>query len=192
MNSIRVHRLPKTLNPVLLETHSRPLRFARLKSLQLDAQAFVSKYEDEILQPPEFWLNRLRPANCQHFVAVASPQDDSKDVEYKAFMVVLAASAPTEVHDLPTYVLAAFWVNPEMRGQKVGSRVVEESIQWIREDARKHGWEQIQYQLEVKSSNHRAINLYERLGFSSQSEDKRADATAEDQLTKMSMKIDIS
>lgn len=195
MTDIRVYRLPKTTDPTLLETQSRPMRLARLKSLRLDPQAFKSKYEDEFTQPPEFWLNRLRTENCQHFVAVASPQDDPKGVEYKAFMVVLAASASasTEEHDLPSYVLAAFWVDPDMRGQKVGSKIVEESIRWIREDARKHGWKRIQYQLEVRPSNRRAIHLYDRLGFSFVKEDSEEDAAAaEDCLTKMGMSIDIS
>lgn len=195
MADIKVYRLPKTTDPVLLNTHSRPLRLARLKALQVDAKAFKSKYEDEITQPPEFWLNRLRPENCQHFVAEVPSSNDTKDVEYKAVMVVLSPSIPMEEHNIPTYMLAAFWVDPEVRGRKVGSKVFEESVQWVREDARKNDWKQIRYELHVKPSNDRAINLYNRLGFlpvSKSSEEEEEETTPDDYLAEMRMTIDIS
>jgi ribosomal protein S18 acetylase RimI-like enzyme len=107
-------------------------------------------------------------------------------------MVVLASSAPTEEQNVPTYELAAFWVDPDMRGQKVGSRIVEESIRWIREDASKNGWKQTRYQLNVKPENHRAINLYNRLGFSFVNKSNESDSSAEDGLVKMSMNINVS
>lgn len=192
MAEVRVYRLPKTTDPVSLETISKPMRLARLRSLQLDPKAFKSKYEDEVTKPPEFWLNRLRPENCQHFVAEVPSSDESKDVEYKAFMVVLAPSTPTEEHSMPTYMLAAFWVDPEMRGQKIGSKIIQESVQWIREDASRNGWEKIRYELGVKPDNYRAINLYNRLGFSSKSKGEEEDPTSDDYLLEMRMTIDIS
>ena len=107
-------------------------------------------------------------------------------------MVVLAASTLTEEHSIPTYKLAAFWVDPEMRGQKIGSKIVEESIQWIREDARKNGWKRIRYELGVRPDNYRAVNLYNRLGFSSVSKDSEQDPTSDDGLVEMRLTINIS
>lgn len=168
------------------------MRNARLRSLQEDAASFKSKYEDEVGQPLEFWLNRLRPENCQHFVATTEPWDGFENTEFKAFMVVLTEDVTNKKHNIPTYTLAAFWVAQEIRGQNVGSRMVEESVQWIKEDARRNCWPRVRYRLSVEPNNHRAINLYSRLGFSvvnrgSEEDDDRFD----DGFSEMRMSINV-
>lgn len=166
MADVKIYRLPKTTDSELLAAQSGPMRNARLRSLQEDAASFKSKYEDEVGQPPEFWLNRLRPENCQHFVATTDPWDGIENTEFKAFMVVLTEDLASKKHNIPTYMLAAFWVAQEVRGQNVGSRMIEESVQWIKEDARWNCWPRVRYRLGVEPNNHRAIKLYSRTGFS--------------------------
>lgn len=193
MANIRIYRLPKTTDVVELEAQSKPMRIARLKSLRQDPASFISKYEDEVDQPQEFWHGRLSPDDCQHFVAVAAQSNDSTPTEFKAFMVVLSPKATSEQHGIPTYQLAAFWVDPEVRGQKIGSRIVDESIRWLREDVRLHGWTQARYQLHVAPDNHRAIRLYDRLGFSAIIKtDEEDDDSFEGRFVEMRMNIDVT
>lgn len=165
MTTINIFRLPKSVDPDVLLAQSIPMRAARLRSLHEDAASFKSKYEDEIRQPREFWLNRLRPDDCQHFIATMSQETSPQGVEYKAVMVVLTEDISNKKHQIPTYLLAAFWVAQEIRGQKVGSRLVEESIRWIKEDAKVKGWSEVRYHLGAEPNNHRAVKLYTRLGF---------------------------
>lgn len=192
MADITIYRLPKTTDLQVLIALSRPMRIARLRSLQEDPESFKSKYEDEIEQPLEFWLNRLKPEDCQHFVATTTPPDDPENVEFKAFMVVISESVSDKKHNIPTYFLAAFWVASELRGQRVGTRVVEESIRWVKEDAKMKGWTRICYRLAVAPNNRRVLNLYNRLGFSMVSKGSEEDDDGfEDDFFEMRMSIDI-
>lgn len=193
MADINIYRLPKTTDHEVLEAQSRPMRLARLRSLQEDAASFKSKYEDEIDQPPDFWLNRLRPKDCQHFIATTTSWSGAEDIEFKALMVVLTDNISNKKHQIPTYHLAAFWVAHELRGQKVGSRMIEESIEWIKEDASMKGWTQIRYRLGVEPNNDRAIKFYTRLGFSMVSRGSENDDDGfEDDFFEMRMSIDVS
>lgn len=187
MADIRIYRLPKTTDPTVLEAQSRSMRVARLRSLQSDPQSFKSRYEDEILQPTAFWHDRLKPENVQHFVAISSSTEDTETPEYKAFMVVIADDIKGQ-HDVLSYFLGAFWVDPETRNQKIGSRIVDASIIWLKNEARARGWTQVHYRLNVAPDNHRAISLYKRLGFEIVEKQQRDD----DGFLSMAMTIDVS
>lgn len=146
MDNISIVRFPKSEDTEVLIKQSRPMRIARLKSLKSDPTHFYSKFENESNQDTEFWLNRLRPRHVQHFVAVCSEKPIEKTealvldaaTEFKGFAVVVneyeaelaektteGATAPESItNDLPTYFLAAMWVDTSLRGHGIGSRII--------------------------------------------------------------------
>lgn len=214
MANVTIYRLPKTEDSQILATQSRPLRLARLQSLQFDAQSFSSKYDDEVKQPEgsDFWLNRLRPKHVQHFVAVQSdgssalgqtlPIDQS--TEFKGVLVLIneyeekleenanmgVTSQAISEDELPNLFLGAFWVDGGLRGQGIGARMVNDSIVWLVEDARSKNWPKIRYRVTVKKSNDGAIKLYKKLGFSRIEDDKRRVHDESDGFIELSMIID--
>lgn len=212
MSNVRIYRLPKSEDLNVLATQSRPLRIARLKSLQADPTSFYSKYENEVNQDREFWLDRLRPKFVEHFAAVISDTNHHSDgllaiddtTEFPAVGVVIneyeeeladAAQSDNNLQNekgetLPAYLLAALWVDRSIRGQGVGSRMINESIAWVREDAKNRGWPKVRYRVTALHDNNRAMKLYESLGFhvdrvKLQGQDK------DDVFTEMSMILDI-
>lgn len=184
-----VHRLAKTHDDVELRIQARATREIRLRSLKLDPEKFYSRYENEVKQPLDFFVDRLRPAWAEHFVATVimyeSIRDDHGDPvldehsKFEAILVMInehAKKEETAIKEgqskldlseecLPTYSLAAIWVAPEYRGQKLGSRMIVESLQWLRGDAAERGWKRVRCQLVVKATNVNAIRLYRRFGF---------------------------
>lgn len=208
MDKITIVRFPKSADTEVLMKQSRPMRIARLKSLQSDPTHFYSKFENESNQDTEFWLNRLRPGHVQHFVAVCSekpiekPDDLVLDAatEFKGFAVVvneyeaeLAERAKegevayeSSTRDLPTYFLGAMWVDTSVRGQGIGSRIIQESIAWIKEDARTKGWPKVRYRTTALHGNDRAANLYRSLGFDIDQDDRYRESE-QDLATHLSM-----
>lgn len=178
MTNTIIYRLPKSNDIDELTAQMRPMKEARLRSLKQDPEKFYSRYENEVDQPAEFWIDRLRPKNVQHFVAVAvkgKPQWElevvDEQTQFMAFMVVIKefedvlANAEDEGAKLPTYFLAAVWVDSSLRGHGVGSRMIQQSIEWIKEDASEHGLQKVRYRLAAIEGNDRAVELYIKLGF---------------------------
>jgi len=92
--------------------------------------------------------------------------------------------------ELPKYFLGVVWVDPLMRGQGIGSKIIKESIDWIKQDARANSLLRVRYRLAAMEGNDRAVALYTRLGFSID-QAKRTDAAETDTETAMSMIIEI-
>lgn len=212
MSNIRIYRLPKSEDLDVLKTQSRPLKIARLKSLKEDPANFYSKYENEINQNQEFWLDRIRPRFVEHFTAVISDTNGSSDetltiddkTEFISVGVVIneyeeeladAAQAGTTLQvqpseKTPVYFLGVLWVDKSLRGQGVGSRMINESIAWIKEDAKSRGWPKVRYRVTALDGNARAIKLYQSLGFDIDRV-KVQGQDPDDVFTDMSMVLDI-
>lgn len=195
MANIRVCRLHKTNDEEVLKAQSPPFRTARLKSLQSDPASFRSKYESEVDQPIEFWIDRLRPAHVQHFMLIDLPEADihfegSKsaqgvnlrpDVQIMGFMVVIntseaARTQKPDAHEmemekkdnpegLETYWMAALWIDPSLRGQQFARKIIEASIGWMKEDAKARSLRKVRYRTTALQGNNRAVKVYEKNGF---------------------------
>ena len=199
---IFIRRLPKSNDIEVLKAQMRPLKEVRLRSLELDPQNFYSKYENEIKQPDNFWIDRMRPEYVQHFVAVSAETGADADTideqtKFTSFLVVVREYNVSEDQadvgqkaELPKYFLGVVWVDPLMRGQGIGSKIIKESIDWIKQDARANSLLRVRYRLAAMEGNDRAVALYTRLGFSID-QAKRTDEAETDTETAMSMIIDI-
>lgn len=214
MANVHIYRLPKSSDPEVLETQIRQqmplLKALRLTSLQADPQNFYSKYDDEVNQPDSFWLDRIRPMSAQHFVAVAShgqtqvdPEIDEK-TKALGYLVLIRESSndqanvqqqhsgqgETNSKDLPTYFLAVTAIDPAVRSQGIGSKLIRESMIFVKDDARRLGWPTIRYRLGVKASNIRALQLYRKLGFEIDQDPRPEEKEAEDEVL-MCMRMDL-
>lgn len=187
-HTVHIWRLPKTSDLTELQTQAKATREVRLRSLKLDSEKFYSKYEDEVKQPLDFFVDRLKPAWVEHFVAAVvgdqamfdeqhAPRADEYN-KFEAILVMINEHAKGEEGAtlrqsgfnvaegyLPTYSLAAVWVAPEYRGQRLGSEMIAKSLGWLKEDAIKRGWRRARCQLGAKPTNGDAIRLYRRFDF---------------------------
>lgn len=184
---IHIWRFPKPKDLTQLQIQAQATREIRLRSLKLDPEKFYSKHDDEVKQALDFFMGRLRPDWVEHFVATEVTDQTKLDQKgnpildensiFEAILVMINENAkeeekrsgdndPSAAQEcLPTYSLAAIWVDPEHRGYKLGSRMISESLRWLREDALQRGWKRVLCQLAVKPSNEAAIRLYHRFGF---------------------------
>ena len=206
-----IHHLAKSTDDEVLKLQSRPMRLARLKSLQTDPTHFTSKYEHEVKQEEEFWLARLRPAHVQHFAVLTTDNDQTDSTcilfddstVFHGFMVVTneyeeettdAANAGRLVDqkvmdEIPTYFMAAFFVDQVLRSQGIGSRIIQASIDWVRKDGKAKGWPRVRYRVTALQGNDRAVGLYLRNGFKVDITNKQGDM-ADDIYTELSMIIE--
>ncbi|OQU96841.1 hypothetical protein CLAIMM_02869 [Cladophialophora immunda] len=122
MASFSVHTLPNPApdHDTLLEYSSR-LKALRLRSLKEDAKSFISRYDSEVSQSEEFWLNRLRDDQATHLILVRHDALSQKwnllEHQWVGFVVIVAPN-PKNVDDAgrpsPTeWYMAALYVEPE-------------------------------------------------------------------------------
>ena len=126
------------------------LRDARLAALRETPEAFVSRYADEALKPPEFWLERAAQNATGDRVATFVIEHDGVFIGTVTGLR-LAASEPAE--------LVGMWVAPDARRNGLGRRLVEAACAW----AAATGAERIE--VSVHLPNKPAQTLYERAGF---------------------------
>lgn len=205
-----VYRLPKSEDDEVLKIQSRPMKLIRLKSLQLDPASFHSKYDVEVKYEQELWLSRLRGKHVQHFVlmSVDDTHDEKREIplddttEFLGVMVVIneyeeesvAQTKSGKVADsnswsVPTYFLGYLYVDSSLRSQGLGTKIIKESIAWIKEDARSKDWPSVRYRVTAMHGNDRAVNLYVRNGFKVDSIGKHGD-DSDDVYTQLSMVIE--
>jgi len=166
-----VYTLPKVgLEDSTFQEYSKRLRILRLKSLQADPDSWVSIYESEADQPPEFWWKRLREPRAVHHVLVRNdPSTDSSDTksallagEWIGFVVMIIPGAEDRT---PEYDMSALYIDAEARGLGLGKRMVQKVIDTVRQHETKVGEELPFCTASVRHGNESALGLYQKLGF---------------------------
>ncbi|KIW95384.1 uncharacterized protein Z519_03968 [Cladophialophora bantiana CBS 173.52] len=174
MSFFSIHTLPSPAldHNTLLEYSSR-LKALRLRSLKEDAKSFISRYESEVAEPEEFWLDRLRDDRATHLILVrhnALAQESTLlGHQWVGFVVIIAPnrkkvdeagrSSSAEWH------MAALYVEPEVRDQGLGKRLVRATIDYIRTNSSSEHDESPCCLTSVVHGNDNALDLYQRLGF---------------------------
>ena len=126
-------------------------RDIRLASLAADPGAFASTHEREAAFDEAIWRLRLTTGPLGKPNAVFLTSDESGKPAGTATV------AYTEHHPAP--MLVAMWVDPLVRGRRIGASLVEAAVAWATE----RGDEAMV--LWVVRDNATAIALYERCGF---------------------------
>lgn len=173
--SVRALPIPVPDQHTLLEYSAR-LKALRLKSLKHDTGSFISKYESEVNEPPEFWLKRLTDPRAVHLVLCRHDSDDPSDTiqltllrsQWVGFVVIIApdrnkdeAAAPT----VPEWQMAALYVEAEVRGQSLGKRLVQATMDYIRNNSSSSAGSPPFCMTSVRHGNDLALQLYQKLGF---------------------------
>jgi ribosomal protein S18 acetylase RimI-like enzyme len=172
MASFSIDLLPNPApdHDTLLEYSARFKRL-RLRALKEDSRSFISKYENEVAQQQDFWLNRLMADRVVHLVLA---QEDGVNTnktllqkQWVGFVVISAApnnqaldsSSPAE------WYMAAAYIEPEVRGQGLGKRLVQATIDYIKDQASTEDSKHVCCSTSVRHGNDNALELYQRLGF---------------------------
>ncbi|OAP60619.1 hypothetical protein AYL99_05621 [Fonsecaea erecta] len=174
MASFSVHTLPNTApdHDTLLEYSSR-LKTLRLRSLKEDAKSFISKYESEVSQPECFWLKRLKDDRATHLVLLRHDTLTQKSTllehQWVGFVVIVAPDRK-EVNDAgqsspAEWYMAALYVEPEVRGQGLGKRLVQATIDHVRDNSSTEHGRSSCCLTSVVHGNENALDLYQKLGF---------------------------
>lgn len=109
MSYLSLHIVPrKPKSDQQWEEHAARQKLIRLRSLQEDADSFISKYESEVREPTSFWVNRLKDPTAWTILMVRSSEELPEDgeallrenVEWVAFCVMIDARQVTEVFDI--------------------------------------------------------------------------------------------
>lgn len=171
-----IERLPKPETDVALREQAMRLKHLRLRALRINPECFISRYEDEVEQEDEFWIERLRADNVNHWVAsVRHPSSAEQDTgtalsaEWCALLVVIKREneekQDSKKSDCDTYWFAAMWVEPEMRGHGIGSSLIRAAIGAGLRSSRDQMHSSVDFEIEALVNNERAIVLYQKLGF---------------------------
>jgi len=126
------------------------LRDARLAALEETPNAFVSRYAEEALEPPEFWLARATQAAGGEQIATFVAERDGRFVGTVTGLR-LVRPGPAE--------LVGMWVEATARRQGLGRRLVEQACRW----AATTGADRVEVSIHLP--NEPAQALYERAGF---------------------------
>jgi GNAT superfamily N-acetyltransferase len=132
-------------------TDAPSLREVRLRALWSDADAFGSSYEREVDRPSHAWDTRARESSLGSHQCVFVAETQSG-------FVGMAGAHTGDEEPFVRHVYG-MWVAPEARLIGVGTRLVEEIIQWATEAATQ------ELQLWVVDGNQPARRLFERTGF---------------------------
>ena len=124
-------------------------RTIRMKSLESDPAAFCTTLADVLGWEDSQWVERAREN--------ASSQNSS-------LWIAFLSNQPVGIVGIfmenSIFNLCHMWVDPAVRGKHLGRRLVETAIVWVR--SVDHS---AQIRLEVGTSQHEAIRLYTRCGF---------------------------
>lgn len=122
----------------------------RLLSLLDAPYAFSATYTESIQHPAEVWAERAERAarGGSEAIFLAHAGDE--------VVAMAGAYTPADPH---TRVIWGVWVEPGLRGQTLGSRMVETVVLW----AERAGADRVE--LWVTAANEPARALYEGLGF---------------------------
>jgi ribosomal protein S18 acetylase RimI-like enzyme len=140
---VEIRRIRADEGPILMRV--------RLLSLLDAPYAFRATYTDSIQRPAEHWAQRAAAAaaggTSAVFVAMANDEP----------VAIAGAFQPED--DPRARQVFGVWVEPALRGQGLGRRMVETVVSWA------DGVGADRTELWVSESNTPAVELYESLGF---------------------------
>jgi ribosomal protein S18 acetylase RimI-like enzyme len=186
MPHISRHILPKNIpdDSPWWEKYAWKVRAARLDSLKLDPNSFLSRYESEAKQPIEFTVGRLKEANAWTVVLVRSREEESPkdatvllrdDADCVGFCVMIdirsvsTSMTEREESDLSKkgadWFMAAVYVDRSVRGKGAGKSMIQFGIDAITDISRSKGVEGAVCVTNVMHGNNNALELYKKLGF---------------------------
>ncbi|HSJ29759.1 MAG TPA: GNAT family N-acetyltransferase [Acidimicrobiia bacterium] len=140
---VEIRRIRADEGPVLMRV--------RLLSLLDAPYAFGATYTDTIQRPAEHWAKRAETASAGGTSAVYLGMADGSPV------AIAGAFQPEDDPDC-RHVFGV-WVEPALRGQGLGRRIVETVVSWA------EGVGATRTELWVTEANTPAVELYEALGF---------------------------
>ena len=192
MAHLSIHLLSKDIpdDSPLWEKYAWRIRAARLDSLKLDPESFMSKYDFEVRQPIDFTIGRLKEPNAWTVVLVRTPNEAaSKDpdflldeaTEYVGFCVMVdtesvpASMSERDGHNYAEkggeWFMAAVYVDRSVRGTGAGKGMVQYGLEAIRDVSRKTGRNNAVCVTSVRHGNNNALELYKKVGFEIANED---------------------
>ena len=126
----------------------------RLAALQEAPYAFTARYEDAVQRTDAEWREQA--------ASRAVNPNDSTFLAFAGSEPVGMAGAYREPETPELMHLVAVWVVPEWRGSGVADSLIETICAWAASVGATH------ITAEVTDSNHRALRVYNRLGFVTQ------------------------
>jgi GNAT superfamily N-acetyltransferase len=143
------------------------LRDLRLRSLADSPDAFGQRAEDAALQPAAEWTATAKAAAAGERRAWFIAEIPHPGTGARAVGIVLGRRRPPD-----TLLIFSMWVDPSVRRQGVGSRIIAAAEAWAAT------WGARESVLWVFGGNDPAIRFYQRLGFTTDedSEDARTGA----------------
>lgn len=190
--SIEVVPFPAPDHATLLEYSAR-FKTLRLRSLKEDSTSFSSKYESEVNQPQEFWLNRLTDDRAVHLVLtreLTGVSDASLLQKQWVGLVVVVETVRATAISSSEWFMAAVYIEPEVRGQGLGKRLVQATIDHVKAHAPREGGMSLRINTSVLHGNNNALELYQRLGFHVIDPNERIEKEGTESLaTKLSMEL---
>lgn len=186
MSHLSYHLVPKDLpnDSPHWEKYAWRIRAARLDSLKLHPESFISRYESEAKQPIEFTIGRLKePVAWTVIVARNADEVASKepgvllrdDTEYVGYCVLVNIQAPSpssaEREGVDNskkgadWFMAAVYVDSSARGMGAGKKMIQFGLETIRKVSRDRGEAKAVCVTNVLHGNDTALGLYKKLGF---------------------------
>lgn len=176
--SFSIHTIPETASDksTFFEYSSR-LKKLRLESLKSDPDSWISVFESEVDQPPEFWFNRLSDPRAVHLVLVHDDPDSNSssgetstllESQWVGFVVIITPendSANEAGQPSSEYIMSALYVDSDFRGRGLGRRLVQATIQTVRDDVLRATVASPVCITNVRHGNDHALRLYQKLGF---------------------------
>ncbi|KIV88842.1 hypothetical protein PV10_08480 [Exophiala mesophila] len=168
MANFSVHVLP---NPpedeATFREYSNRLRTLRLKSLQSDPDKWISRYDSEIQEQPEFWWNRLRAEGVIHHVLVANAGNDKSSVQYllEGQWVGFVVTTCPALDMQPEYHIAAVYIDQDFRGRGLGKILMREVLNTVKAEVSKATQPSPYCTIGSLHGNEVAARLYQSMGF---------------------------
>jgi ribosomal protein S18 acetylase RimI-like enzyme len=134
-------------------------RIIRLEGLKNSPEAFGSSYEEEQLDPIDFYKSRLESDTAYTFGAF--------EKEELAGVVTLVKETKVKLKHKAS--IFAMYVSPDYRGRGIGKKLMAEVVKKAQEFD-----DTEQLQLSVVSTNQSAKQLYTSFGFTVYGHEKRA------------------